>query len=173
MQSPWLFVRLAVQNLSRRRERAILLALAVAVGGGALFTALILRQALENSIATGLARMGADLLVVPEEATPNITAALLTIAPMPHVLSPAIVEQITSLPGVERVAPQRYHALPMGSDSHGQQDLIAFDPANDFTITPWLQTKLERPFQTGDLIVGGRRDETVGSTINLFGTSFT
>src|SRR6476620_944371 len=117
MQSPWLFVRLAVQNLSRRRERAILLALAVAVGGGALFTALILRQALESSLATGLARMGADLLVVPEEATPNLTAALLTIEPMPYVLSPGLVEQVASLAGVERVAPQTYHALPTGSGS--------------------------------------------------------
>lgn len=172
MRSPWLFIRLAVQNLTRRRERAFLLALAVAVGGGALFTALILREAMEISLATGLARMGADLLVVPAEANPNITAALLTIEPTPSVLSHDVIEQVASLPGIERVAPQRYHALAMGSGSHDQQDLIAFDPAKDFTIIPWLQTKLDRPFRTGDLIVGGRRDETVGASIRLGNQSF-
>jgi putative ABC transport system permease protein len=169
----WLFARLAVQNLSRRRGRAFLMALAVAVGGGAVFAAVVVRQGLAESARLGLARMGADVLVVPRDATVNITAALLTVEPSTQTLPAGVVDTLAQLPGVLAVAPQRYHALTVGEGGHDSEDLIAFDPARDFTIIPWLTDRLDRPLAAGDILVGARRAERVGSEINLFGRSFT
>jgi putative ABC transport system permease protein len=165
-----LFVRMAVQNLSRRRTRSLLLSLTVAIGSGAVFTAIVLRQAIQNSVSVGLARMGADLIVVPRDTTANLTAALLTVEPTSSTLPAERRDQIAGLPGVERVAPQRYFAL---GGPHGHDDLIAFDPHQDFTVLSWLQDKLNRELRLGDLIVGARRDEAVGESITLFGRSFT
>jgi putative ABC transport system permease protein len=173
MHAGSLFLRLAIQNLSRRRGRAFLLAVTVAVGGGAVFTAMVLRQAIQQSISLGLSRMGADALVVPRETPVNLTAALLTVEPTAATFSTDIADALAQLPGVQTVAPQRYHALVTGGASHGQDDLIAYDPARDFTVVPWLRDQLDRPLARGDLIVGGRRAEAVGSTINLFGQAFT
>ena len=159
-----LYVRMAVQNLSRRRARSLLLSLTVAIGGGAVFTAVVLRQAIQNSVNIGLARMGADLIVVPRDTTANLTSALLTVEPTDSTLAAEMLDRIASLPGVERVAPQRYIAL---GRPHGHDDLIAFDPRTDFTVLSWLQDKLSRDFEPGDLIVGARRDEAVGESINL------
>jgi putative ABC transport system permease protein len=52
-------------------------------------------------------------------------------------------------------------------------DLVAFDPARDISVTPWLADKTERPFRKGDVIVGGRREERIGDRLLLFGQPFT
>jgi putative ABC transport system permease protein len=162
----WLFVRLAAQSLGRRPLRAFLLALMVAVGVGAVFATAIVRRAVHDSMALGVARMGADLLVVPRETLVNLTAALLVAEPTPHTLDARLAVEVARLPGVEAVAPQRVFALaePTGS---GVPDVIAFDPARDFTVLPWLREKLDRPLARGDAIVGARRPERVGATIQL------
>ncbi|HTU24463.1 MAG TPA: ABC transporter permease [Pirellulales bacterium] len=166
MRPSLLFVRMAVQNLGRRPARTLLLSLTVAVGTGAVFTAVVLRQAIENSMNVGLARMGADLLVVPRDATTNLTSALLCVEATEPALAGDLPERIARLPGVELVAPQRHVALP---GAHGHEDLVAFDPARDFTVQSWLADKMERGLAPGDVIVGARREELAGDVITLFG----
>jgi putative ABC transport system permease protein len=168
-----LFLRLAVQHLWRRPGRAVLLALAVSVGGGATFTATVLRHVLAESMAISLNRMGADLLVVPAATTVNLTPALLTVEPTPHTLASHTVDAIRRLPGVEVATPQLHVAVPNAGRVHGEDDLIAFDPAEDFSVFPWVVEKLARPFHDGDLIVGGRRPEEVGGLVSVFGKSHT
>jgi putative ABC transport system permease protein len=171
--APWsLFVRLAVQHLRQRPVRTLLLAVAVAVGGGATFGAAVLRQAVQDSLGTSLDRLGADLLVVPRETTVNLSSALLTVEPAPHRFDAASTEAVARLPGVEVASPQQHFALPAAGDSHGDEDLVAFDPASDFTVLPWLAEKLDRPPGRGDVIVGGRRAEAVGDEVRLFGRTF-
>lgn len=171
MRPSSLFLRLAVQQLGHRPARAWILALAVAVGGGAVFTASVLRQAVQDSMATSLNRLGADLMVVPRETMVNVSAALLTAEPTPHTFDAAVAVQLARLPGVQAAAGQRYLALPVAG-GHGAEDLVAFDPATDFTVLPWLTEKLDRPPRRGDLVVGGRRPEAVGRDVTLFGRSF-
>jgi putative ABC transport system permease protein len=165
-RSSWLFVRLGAQSLSRRPLRASLLALAVAVGVGAVFATAVARRAVHDSLALGVARMGADLLVVPRETLVNLTAALLVAEPTTHTLDARLAERVARVPGVEAVAPQRAVALAESTASQ-VPDVIAFDPAHDFTVLPWLREKLDRPFRTSDAIVGGRRPERVGATLQL------
>src|SRR4051812_48989254 len=171
MKSRLLVPRLAIQNLSRRRMRAFLLAVTVAVGGGSVFSALVFREAIQDSGALGLSRMGADLIVVPRDTTTNLTPALLTVEPTQSTFPTSIYEQIAKLPGVEAAAPQRYFSISPAGGGHQHLELIQFDPRHDFTVLPWLADKLDRSLQAGDLIVGGRREETVGSTVNLFGST--
>jgi putative ABC transport system permease protein len=167
-----LFVRLAVQHMGHRPVRTALLACAVAIGGSAIFGASVLRQAIQNGLGTSLDRLGADLMVVPRETTVNLSSALLTVEPTSERLDAATVSEIARLQGVAVAAPQQYFALPTAGDSHGGEDLIAFDPERDFTVLPWLSEKLDRPFDRGDVIVGGRRTEAVGGEIRLFGRPF-
>jgi putative ABC transport system permease protein len=166
----WLFSRLAVQNLARRPARTALLALTVAVGVAAVFSAVTLRRAIQSSMAVGFSRMGADLLVVPRDTRVNLTAALLTVEPTPHTLDARLADAVSRLTGVDLVAPQRYYRCPFPVGGHLQEtDLIAFDPARDFTVLPWLQERLSRPLRPGDVILGARRDEALGSEVTLSG----
>jgi len=71
----WLLIRLAAQNVGRRRLRAIFLGVAVMLGVGIGFASFVAGWALRDGMARSFSRMGADLLVVPRATLVNITAS--------------------------------------------------------------------------------------------------
>jgi putative ABC transport system permease protein len=169
----WPLARLAMQNLLRRRGRTAALAVTVAVAVAAVFSTLVLRQAMHDSMNLGLSRMGADLIVVPRDTLVNLTTALLTVEPSPHTLDARMLEELARLPGVERVAPQRHFRVPSPGAGHVHEiDVVVFDPDRDFTVLPWLRDKLERPLRSTGVLVGGRRPETPGDRISILGRTF-
>ena len=152
-QGSWLLIRLAAQNVGRRRLRALLLAGAVMLGVGVGFAGFVTGWALSAGIALNLARMGADLLVVPQATLVNITASLLTVQPTGETLPADLGERIAATPGVARVAPQRI--VPVVVDGR-PADLIAFDPVRDFSVLPWLGRHRGGPFDSDGVIAGSR-----------------
>jgi putative ABC transport system permease protein len=170
----WLLISLALQNLGRRKARSLLLIAAVAIGSAVVFTGATLMQSIDRSMAMGFTRMGADMMVVPEGALTNITAALLVVEPTELVLDADAFAK-AGLISVGRVAAQkivRVEHSGIGSH-HDSVDLIGFDPARDFTIQPWLAEKLNRPPQPGDVILGAGRDAPLGSQLLIFGKPHT
>ena len=166
----WLLLSLALQNLGRRKARSLLLIAAVAIGSGVVFTGATLMRSIDQSMALGFTRMGADMMVVPEGALTNITAALLTVEPTDLVLDADAFAK-AGLASVGRIAAQkivRVEHSGIGSH-HDSVDLIGFDPARDFTIQPWLVEKLNRGLQPGDVILGAGRDGVLGSQLLIFG----
>ena len=89
----WLLLSLALQNLGRRKARSLLLIAAVALGSGVVFTGAVLMQSIDRSMAVGFTRLGADMMVVPEGALTNITAALLTVEPTDLVLDADAIDK--------------------------------------------------------------------------------
>jgi putative ABC transport system permease protein len=171
-RSFWLFTRLAIQNLGRRPTRTSLLVLAVALGTGAVFASLTVAEGIRASVEVGFSRMGADLIVVPQETLVNITSALLTVQPTDATFDASVIDQISAIAGVARTEPQRVFSVPVmaGMPNH-RVNLIAFDPARDFTVTPWVVVDSDRPIHTGDLLSGARRNEKIGDEPEFCGTS--
>jgi putative ABC transport system permease protein len=118
----------------------------------------------------GFTRLGADMMVVPEGALTNITAALLTVEPTDLVLDADILLK-ARLASIGQVAPQKIVRVGhSGIGSHHELvDLIGIDPARDFTIQPWLKEKLNRELRAGDVILGAGRDAPLGSQLLIFG----
>lgn len=168
------FFRLALQNCGRRPGRALLLALALALGSGVTFVALVVGWGLDAGVSTGFSRMGADLLIVPRETLVNLTSVLLTVEPTTQTFEAGVVEEIGRLPGVRRAAPQRIFRAPAESTScRHEVDLIAFDPGRDFTVLPWVKEKLDRPMRAGDVLIGARREYPLGEQLTFYGQPLT
>jgi putative ABC transport system permease protein len=165
-----LLASLALQNLGRRRARSFLLIAAVAIGSGVVFTGATLMRSIDDSMAVGFTRLGADLMVAPEGALTNITAALLTVEPTDLVLDADALSR-ARLASIGRVAPQKIVRVGhSGIGSHHELvDLIGIDPARDFTIQPWIEEKLNRELRAGDVILGAGRDAPLGSQLLIFG----
>lgn len=165
-----LLASLALQNLGRRRARSFLLIAAVAIGSGVVFTGATLMRSIDDSMAVGFTRLGADMMVVPEGALTNITAALLTVEPTDLVLDADVLAR-ARLVSVGRAAPQKIvRAEHSGIGSHHDLvDLIGIDPARDFTVQPWLREKLNRELRADDVILGAGRDAPLGSQMLIFG----
>jgi putative ABC transport system permease protein len=171
----FLLTRLALQNLGRRTGRTALIVMAVAICAGAILTGVVLLRSIEGSMTVGFTRLGADMLVVPQGTLTNITAALLAAEPTELTFDDAMLGRLSSLKGVRRVAPQlvfRTEASGYGPTDE-PVDIIAFDPARDLTVQPWLDSRLDRPLRAGDVIIGGRREEPLGSEIVVFGRPLT
>ncbi len=69
--------RLSIKNLQRKIIRSILLLLAVAMVTGTLFGATIFMSGMQNALRIGTYRLGADILVVPEQYEAQARSALL------------------------------------------------------------------------------------------------
>lgn len=166
----WLLASLAVQNLGRRKARSFLLIAAVAVASGGVFTGATLMRSIDNSMAVGLTRMGADMMVVPEGTLTNITAALLVVEPSDLVLDADSFAK-AGLASVKRAAPQKIVRVEHSGigDHHDSVDLIGFDPGVDFTVQPWLAERINRDMRTGDVILGAGREAPLGSQLLIFG----
>jgi putative ABC transport system permease protein len=158
----WLLVRLAAQNVGRRRLRAMFLGAAVMLGVGIGFASFVAGWALWQAMAQSFARMGADLLVVPRATLVNITASLLTVQPTDETLAAELAQRISAIPGVARVAPQRIvPALVEGNKT----TLIAFDPAQDFSVLSWVEAGQGGP----GLIAGAALPIRLGEIVSVCG----
>src|SRR5215475_7459345 len=166
----WLLGRLALQNLGRRKARSLLLMAAVAIGTGVIFTGAALMRSIDVSMTLGLTRMGADLMVVPDGALTNITAALLTVEPTDLTLDADALAK-ARLDSVARYAPQKILRVQHSGigDHHEAVDFVGFDPNRDLTIQPWLAEKINRPLQADDVILGAGRAAPLGSQVLIFG----
>ncbi len=165
-----LLANLALQNLGRRKARSLLLIAAVAIGSGVVFTGATLMRSIDDSMAVGFTRLGADMMVVPEGALTNITASLLTVEPTELVLDADVLSK-ARLASVVRAAPQKIARVEhSGIGSHHESvDLIGIDPVLDFTVQPWLRERLSRDMRPGDVILGAGRDAPLGSELLVFG----
>jgi putative ABC transport system permease protein len=110
--------------------------------------------------------MGADLLVVPRNTLVNITASLLTVQPTDLTLPIDLVKKLKSIPGVARVAAQRI--VPTLVDGL-PANLIAFDPAQDFSILPWLNTHQKGTLDSDGIIAGSRVSGPAGREVVVCG----
>ena len=160
----WLLIRLAAQNVGRRRLRAIFLGVAVMLGVGIGFASFVAGWALRDGMARSFSRMGADLLVVPRATLVNITASLLTVQPTDETLPADLARRIAAIAGVAQVAPQRI--VPALVEGHNV-NLIAFDPAQDFSVQSWIEARQTGPLE--GLIAGAALSARLGETLSVCG----
>jgi putative ABC transport system permease protein len=148
----------------------VFLGLAVMIAVGVVFSGAVLGWALSDGLTKSFSRMGADLVVVPQGALVNITSTLLTVQPTDLDLDGSLGETLRKLPGVAKVAPQR---LLRASTEGRVISLIAYDPAHDFTVEPWLSGPLPSPREALALLAGSRRSEKFGATLTFCNRTLT
>lgn len=156
--------RMVVIDVTRRPWRLGFLAAGIALAGAAAFGAIVFHAAIGRSLDRSLARLGADAAVLPAGVTANLTPVLLSVEPSSSTIPREAIDRLSASPVVAAVALQRTLKLA-DTSGHLPIDVVVFDPVTDLTVLPWVETRLERPFGAGDVLVGGRRPEAVGERI--------
>ena len=151
----------------------MLLLLAVALVTGTLFGASIFITGMENALRIGTYRLGADILVVPAAHEAEARSALLAGEPTSFYMDRDIYDQVRSVPGVKEASPQLF-IKPSSMTCCFSVDvfLVAFDPATDFTVTPWLKKNLQASLADDEVIVGRTMPVIVGMQLPFFGSNF-
>ncbi|MBT7070077.1 MAG: ABC transporter permease, partial [Anaerolineae bacterium] len=165
---------LALQNLRRKPYRAVVIGLCVAVATGSLFAATIVLRGVQHSLTVGRARLGADLIIVPDGYELPAQEAFITGQPSTFYMPDDLNGNIAALPGVQQTSAQVFvETLSNASCCIGEFFLVGFEPETDFTISPWLATHLGgETLDDFDIIVGDRILLREGETVIFYGTAF-
>ena len=108
------------------------------------------------SLQLAVARVGADVVVVPEGAGANFQKVMLLGGAFKARMPRARLAQIAGVPGVADVSPQVY-ATPIDGAACCAIDevtLIVYEPGTDFTVIPLLQSSLGRSLSPGESVGG-------------------
>lgn len=166
------FSRLLVRNLSNRPYRNIATVFAFAVIAATLFSSQYLIDGAQESLDTGMSRMGADILVVPQEYAAAGQSIILNGQPSSFFFDEANLETITGIPGVAKASPQIYIATLFASCCAAPVQMIAIDPESDFTISSWLRENPDIRMGTDDIIIGSAVIQNVGRDLMFYGHTF-
>ncbi len=149
-------MRLALKNIRGSGFRSIAIFLAVVSMTGFLLATTLIIAGARYSLDSGLERLGADILVVPEGAEIKIETALLMGKPVDVWMPRENIQKVANIPGVEAVSPQIYLASMFDSPccAVSEMFIVVYDPDTDFTIAPWLERNLGRSLTKGEVIGG-------------------
>ncbi|MBP1928336.1 putative ABC transport system permease protein [Methanolinea mesophila] len=165
------FFRFVFRNLANRPSRNIATVFVFALVAGILFSSQFLIAGAEQSLDAGMSRMGADILVVPEEYVLSGESILITGEPSSFFFEDTGYEKIARIPGVAKASPQIYIATLFASCCAAPVQMIAIDPATDFTVATWL---LDHKVTMGkdEIIIGSSIIQNPGNDLMFYGHNF-
>jgi putative ABC transport system permease protein len=161
-----------VRNLANRPYRNIATIFAFAFIAATLFSSQYLMNGAQASLDTGMSRMGADILVVPEEYAAAGQTVILSGQPSSFFFEDSNYKKISRIPGVAKASPQIYIATLFASCCAAPVQMIAIDPENDFTITTWLKENPGVKMGKDDIIIGSAVIQNVGNDLFFYGHTF-
>jgi putative ABC transport system permease protein len=159
---------LSLENLKARPVRTACLVLVAAVLAFALFGGSLLALNLRQGLAAVTRRFGADLMVVPQGAGEQAQSSLLNGSINYFYFDSRVAGAVAGTEGVAAASPQFYLASLATECCDAPVQLIAYDPATDFVVQPWVAEKHSDRVGNGQVVVGSRIFINANGTIKLF-----
>lgn len=166
------FLSIVTRNLLNRPYRNIATIFAFAIIAATFFSSQYLMSGAQESLDIGISRMGADILVVPEEYVGAGQSVILTGIPTSFFFEDSGFEKISRIHGVAKASPQIYIATLFASCCAAPVQMIAIDPERDFTIGTWLKQNPGVILGKDDIIIGSSVIQDVGKDLIFYGHVF-
>ncbi len=151
------FIReLSLRNLKRKPTRTVALILLTAFLSAAVFGGSMVILSLRKGLKSYEARLGADVVVVPYEASTKnrFESILLQGVPGYFYMDETYYEKIKTVEGVGQTSPQFFLASTSSGCCSVAVQIIGFDPETDFTIQPWIRENYSDSIGDYELVVG-------------------
>lgn len=167
------YMHLALRALTRRPARNLALAVAI----GSLAAVLVVLSALYASVYLSVreaaTRLGADAMVVAEGWGGAPTGILMSARPSALYLTPEQQQAVSGMESVASSSPQLFIiSASLACCSLSNTVLVGYDPATDFTVSPWLRDNLKRALSEDEVLVGSNILAEVGGRMRFFGSVF-
>lgn len=167
--------RLAWRNVIRRRGQSL-----VTLGITILtILSFVLALSVFSTLQTGLemcsSRLGADIIVLPNETSANAFDTIFTAEPVNVYMSEDVLDQVAEVEGVETVTAQFFTQTLDASccSIGGVSRLVGIDTETDFVIKPWLEGDGEFYLGDNDIIVGSEAPVFLGNQASILDEVFT
>ena len=152
--------RLPLENLKRKPFRTAALVIVVMMLTLAFFGGSLLSMNLRNGLRSMQERMGADLMVVPQDTGAKAEALLTNGGSNTFYFTNS------------RVTAQTYISSLAAACCDEKVQIIGFNPATDFVITPWITSQFDGTLKDGEVVAGSNISVSGNNTIKLYGHEF-
>lgn len=165
--------RLILRDLKGARFRTAAIVVSVAVLVSLLFSTSVFDVGARRVSAAGAGKFGADIMLL-SPTLPTIfsyetaTGPIFIVDRPEGYLNSSVVGQVLSLPGVDATSPQVFVANLNESGTGPTIRLVAFDPATDFVVQPWLSHSIVG-LQSTEAVVGAGAGFSVGDEVRYQG----
>lgn len=165
---------LPFKNIARKPFRAAATAALAALLSFAIFAGAFTVMSLQRGLSAYKARLGADIVVVPNSAKGHGTVddILLQGITGTYYMSGKDVEKIASTKGVEKVTKQFFLTSAKASCCSSRVQIIGFDPETDFSVMSWISESFSGEIKYGDIIIGADVSLPADGIIKFYGESY-
>ena len=161
--------RLPLENLKRKPLRTAALLVAAACLSAIFFGGSLISMNLAQGLNSMRARMGADIMVIPNGTHTKAEALLTNGGSSTFYFTNNIEDLVRRSPGVQKASAQTYiSSLSAGCCAENLQ-IIGFDPDSDFVIGPWIYSQHKKTLHKGEMIAGANVLVSYKNTVRLFG----
>ncbi len=166
-------LNMAMKNLQRRPVRSWCMIFFVFMLAASLFISTVLTDSMSDSLEKTTNRLGADVIVVPEEYEKDMVDALFQGSISSFSFEKKWLDEIMTVKGIEKASPQLYLKTLDADCCSVSVQLIAFEPETDFIVTSWLKDDgIELP-KRGEVIVGSKITPEEDDKIFFFNEPYT
>ena len=159
-------------NLRRKPFRTAALVTVVTMLTVAFYGGSMLSMNLQAGLNSMQERMGADLMVTPQNSKSEAEALLTNGSTSTFYFTNSIENQVSKVDGIAQVTAQTYISSLAASCCDEKVQIIGFNPDNDFVITPWIASQFEGTLKRGQAIAGAGVNVSSSGTVRLYGHKF-
>lgn len=166
--------KLIWNNIARRKNQSLLTVLITLVTVFTFVLVLGVFLTMQQGLELSRQRLGADVVVLPEEANVDGYELLFTAQPENCYMDASILDAVAGMEGVAAVSPQFYSQTLDGSccDFGFEMRVIGVDQDTDFILKPYFRLQEFENLQNDEVILGGNFTDYVGKRSSILGRAF-
>lgn len=166
--------KLIWNNIARRKNQSVLTVLITLMTVFTFVLVLGVFITMQQGLELSRERLGADIVILPEDANVDGYELLFTAQPENCYMDISILDEIAKLDGVAAVSPQFYSQTVDGTccDFGYEMRVIGFDQESDFILKPYFHLQEYDVLKDGEIVLGGNFTDYVGKKSNILGYQF-
>lgn len=159
------------KNIQKRPARSAGLIVLAAFLSFSVFTGTIITDSLKRGFYSLQQRLGADIMVVPYEATTKTDLSNIVLQGNTgyFYMNESVLDKISKMKGVAQISAQFFLASTSSGCCSLPVQIIGYDPNTDFTITPWIKKSYGGSMGYLDVVVGNDLNAFVGDELSFYG----
>lgn len=160
---------LPLENLKCKPFRTGALLAVVTILALTFFGGTMLTMNLNTGMTSMEKRLGADLMVVPQDTAQKAEALLTNGNPSTFYFTRDIATEVKQADGIEQASEQTYISSLAAACCDEKLQIIGYDPSTDFVIEPWVASQFKGTLEDGKMIAGANVNVSTDGTIELYG----
>jgi len=165
---------ISLNNIERKLFRSFALVILVMCLSFAVFSGAVIITSLQRGLSSYRARLGADVIVVPNNATSHgaVDDIFLQGITGNYYMSSKEIQKLYNIEGIEKISKQFFLTSAKASCCSTRVQIIGIDPETDFSIQPWIQQSYGKQLGDNDVIVGANITVNDSRTVRFYGTDY-